>query len=104
MAKRNCWEIMHCGRQPGGAKAAALGACPVTVERRLSGVNSGECAGRACWAVGGTYCLGEKQGAYAQKLANCIDCKFYQLVHSEEAPCATTMAILDKLKPRHDDE
>ncbi|MBF0481019.1 MAG: hypothetical protein HQK81_08885 [Desulfovibrionaceae bacterium] len=104
MTKLNCWQYTRCGRQPGGAQAAALGVCPVALERRLSGVNSGECAGRACWAVGGTFCQGEKQGTYAQKLGDCIDCKFYQLVHGEETPCFTTMAILDKIRPRHDDE
>jgi hypothetical protein len=104
MDKQNCWQFMKCGREPGGARAVELGVCPAAIERRLSGVNSGECAGRACWAIGGTFCGGEVQGIFAKKLADCIDCKFYRLVHQEETPCATTMAIRDKLKPRHDDE
>ena len=84
MAKLNCWEFKKCGRQPGGAKAAELGVCPASEERRLNGVNGGRCAGRGCWALTGTLCGGKVQGTYATKLGNCMQCEFFKLVQQEE--------------------
>jgi len=52
-----CWKEMQCN-QP---------ACP--------------CYGREpmrCWQVAGTKCQGQVQGAFAQKLGACEQCKFYQ--------------------------
>jgi hypothetical protein len=81
---QNCWEYKQCGRQPGGPKISELGVCPAATEARVEGVNHGKNAGRCCWAVAGTLCKGEKQGIFAQKLANCMNCDFYQLVGKEE--------------------
>ena len=57
--KQNCWEYKKCGRQPGGSKVAELGICPVAVENRTDAVNGGKNAGRACWAVTGSFCGGK---------------------------------------------
>ena len=82
--KMNCWEFKKCGREPGGAKAADLGVCPAAVHADASGMNGGRNGGRICWALTGTLCGGKVQGTFAQKLANCMACEFYQLVNTEE--------------------
>lgn len=86
MAQQNCWEFKKCGRESGGAKAAELGVCPASNEKRLSNVNRGKNAGRSCWAVAGTLCGGKIQGSFATKLQNCLQCEFFQLVGAEEGP------------------
>lgn len=86
MMKLNCWEYKKCGREPGGAKVNELGVCPAATEQRLDGVHGGQCSGRACWVVSGTYCKGEVQGQFAKKFGECMKCDFYQLVKSEEFP------------------
>ena len=98
MSKPNCWEVKKCGREPGGAKAAELGVCSAAIEKRVNGANGGTNAGRVCWAVTGTLCGGKVQGAFAEKLGNCMDCPFYQAVRREEGTaCARTPDILAKL-------
>jgi len=84
MAKMNCWEVMGCGRQPGGDKVGELGACPAAAEARLDGVHGGENAGRACWAVAGTLCGGTVRGIFAAKYRDCLNCLFYKRVMAEE--------------------
>lgn len=84
MKKKNCWQLKKCGREAGGAKVKELGTCPASVERKLHGVHDGDCAGRACWIVAGTYCGGTEQGTFAQKYHNCEKCDFYQGVKQEE--------------------
>ncbi|MFP4054542.1 MAG: two-CW domain-containing protein, partial [Phycisphaerae bacterium] len=27
----NCWEFLHCGRQPGGSNVSEFGHCPASV-------------------------------------------------------------------------
>ena len=99
MAKQNCWEFKKCGREPRGAKAVELGVCPATLEIRLDKVNSGKNSGRCCWAVSGTLCGGKVQGAFAQKVGNCMNCDFFKVVVSEEGrEYVGTMKILEKLK------
>jgi hypothetical protein len=80
----NCWEIKQCGREAGGQNVATLGVCPVSLASDYSGVNGGDNAGRVCWAVAGTLCGGKVQGIFAQKLANCYLCEFFQQVRDEE--------------------
>ena len=80
----NCWEYKKCGRQPGGEKAETHGVCPAATEKSTDGIHRGDCAGRACWIIAGTYCGGKVQGDYAAKLTNCTDCDFFQLVVTEE--------------------
>ena len=82
--KLNCWEVMHCGREPGGANAFELGICPASTETRLNGIHGGENAGRACWVVAGSMCSGEIEGTYAEKYEDCSKCSFFMKVKSEE--------------------
>lgn len=82
--KKNCWETKKCGREPGGIKAKDLGVCPAASEERLDGVHEGRNAGRACWVVAGTYCGGQAQGTFAQKITSCMECEFFKSVKEEE--------------------
>jgi hypothetical protein len=82
--KKNCWEEMKCGREPGGARNGEQRVCPAALDARYDGVHGGCNAGRACWAVAGTLCQGEVQGTFAQKLHACQECAFYRRVVAEE--------------------
>jgi hypothetical protein len=73
--KQNCWEFKKCEHKT---------SCPAFTEKRANGIHGGMNGGRACWAIAGTYCGGEIQGEYAQKLADCIECDFYKKVQREE--------------------
>lgn len=89
--RRNCWEVMKCGREPGGAQAGELGACPSAEDQRFDGVNNGKNGGRFCWAVAGTLCGGKQQGTFAQKLENCFNCRFYREVELQEGKSTVFM-------------
>ena len=65
----NCWEVKKCGREPGGAKVSERGVCPAFPDH-----------GRDCWMAAGTFCGGEVQGTFAEKLGNCQGCDFYRKV------------------------
>jgi len=82
--KKNCWEQMKCGREPGGEKVAELGTCPAAADGESNGINGGIAAGRFCWVVAGTLCKGEVQGTFAQKFKNCLVCPFFRRVEREE--------------------
>lgn len=82
--RQNCWEVLECGRQPGGVNADELGVCPAATNASLNGLNGGHNAGRFCWAVTGTLCNGEVCGTFAQKQASCLVCPFLQQVRTEE--------------------
>ena len=84
MNKVNCWEFKKCGREPGGSKSGELGLCPASVEKRLDGIHGGTNAGRACWVVAGSFCEGEVQGIYANKIESCRKCDFFLKVDEEE--------------------
>jgi len=84
MTKLNCWEVMKCGREPGGKKVDELGVCPSATEVRVDGMNCGHNGGRACWAITGTLCKDEVQGTFAIKYRDCRHCEFYKLVKKEE--------------------
>jgi hypothetical protein len=99
MAKKNCWEVKKCGREPGGAKVKELGVCAASTEKRTDGINEGKNAGRACWGVTGTLCGGKTQGSFASKMANCMECDFYKEVKNEEgAKMIGVKTILEKLR------
>lgn len=99
MAKKNCWEVMKCGREPGGKNARELGVCPAATDERLEGVHAGKKAGRACWVIAGTFCEGAVQGTFAQKYKDCTACAFYRQVRMEEgAGYQTSLVLLKKLK------
>ncbi len=82
--KRNCWEVLRCGREPGGAHAAEFDVCPAAVDHTYDGINSGKCAGRICWAVAGTLCDGCAHGSFIEKRPSCLNCDFYKTVQEEE--------------------
>ena len=84
MHRRNCWEVMKCGREPGGQKAGERGICPAAVANEYDGVNKGRHAGRFCWVVSGTLCKGEVQGTFAKRFKDCLNCRFLKLVEEEE--------------------
>jgi hypothetical protein len=99
MTKKNCWEVMNCGRQPGGENVKDHGVCPAATEEMLEDVHGGKKAGRACWVVAGTFCEGKVQGTFAQKYRNCACCPFYRQVMQEEgADYQTSLVLLKKLK------
>lgn len=93
--KMNCWEFMSCKRQPGGAKAAKEGTCIAAMDSSYDGINSGENAGRICWAVAGTCCGGEIQGTFAEKRDSCTSCPFYRLVQEEEGTSDTAHKVFN---------
>ncbi len=86
---RNCWDVMKCGRSPGGVNVVSSGICPAAVDRSSHGINRGQNAGRYCWRIAGTYCRGQRQGTFAQKAEDCGKCFFFQLVRYEEAEALT---------------
>ncbi len=84
LARKNCWEVMKCGRQPGGKKVGELGVCPASINSESDCFNGGKNAGRYCWAITGTLCHGKVRGTYAEKFGNCLKCKFLNQVSEEE--------------------
>jgi hypothetical protein len=94
--KQNCWEFKKCGRQPGGAKTAEFGVCPAADDRRLNAVHGGRNGGRVCWVLTGTFCDGNVQGTFAQKMANCMTCEFYKQVQREEGAGFNKSSVLLK--------
>lgn len=85
MTKKNCWEFMNCGREPGGRNTEKYGECPASATNKsANGCNGGINGGRVCWAVVGTLCGGEIQGNSAKKRLSCMSCEFYNLVKKEE--------------------
>ncbi len=84
MAKKNCWEEMKCGREPGGAKAHELGICIAAIEKKTDGLHGGKNGGRVCWVLAGTLCRGKVQGEFVIKFQDCTNCPFFQKVFKEE--------------------
>lgn len=83
--KKNCWEVMKCGRQPGGTKAKEYGVCSAAkLPSFFDGKNEGKSGGRYCWKITGTLCGGKVQGTFADKVKDCTKCEFYLLVRNEE--------------------
>lgn len=59
MQRKNCWDVLACGRQ---------GVCPAYPDN-----------GRNCFAVTSTLCGGEEQGSYQEKINKCRRaCGFYE--------------------------
>lgn len=82
--KLNCWQVMMCGREPGGKQVSELGVCSAAADTTFDGINDGECGGRICWAVAGTLCGGCTQGTFREKRSSCLDCDFYCMVQEQE--------------------
>lgn len=85
LKKLNCWEVMGCGREPGGKNADILGVCKAATDTSFDGINAGKCGGRFCWGVTGTLCGQKIQGTFAEKRDSCLNCRFYQRVQAEES-------------------
>lgn len=80
---QNCWEYINCGREVGGTNVGSMGVCPASTFTKADGFCGGKNGGRACAYITGTFCHGETQGAYRDKLKNCVDCDFYNYVKKE---------------------
>lgn len=97
--KKNCWEYMECGREPGAENVDELGACPAATSDKLDGAHGGKNSGRVCWVVAGTMCACEVEGSFAKKYQDCRKCDFYQLVREEEGDnFLITIDLVDWLK------
>jgi len=92
--KVNCWEFMSCGRHPGGKHVFEHGVCPASLETSVNGMNGGTNGGRCCWTIAGTFCFGEVQGTFAQKIKNCMDCSFFWSVADEEDDFTIHLSVL----------
>ena len=84
LIKKNCWEFLECGREPGGKKAEKSGICPASIDTSTDGLNGGKNGGRICWAISGTFSGERIEGFYAKKLLSCRSCKFFKHVRGEE--------------------
>jgi len=84
MSRENCWEVMRCGREPGGVNAAQ-GVCPAAVPGEHDGTNGGEARGRTCWVLDGVLCprLEGIEGKGA-RLRACLKCAFLTRVMDDE--------------------
>ena len=93
----NCWEYQKCGREPNGNRVDELGICPAAIDTSFDGINRGRNGGRVCWAIAGTYCEGEIQGAFADKRDSCVKCHFFKMVNSEDVADETPTRMLKHL-------
>jgi hypothetical protein len=101
VGKKNCWEIMSCGRGPGGSGDGGRDVCPAARAGALDGVHGGTDGGRACWVVAGTFCGGAVQGQFARKYFDCRTCAFYEQVRDEEkGKMLKPRELLDRLAHR----
>ncbi len=99
LMKRNCWQVMNCGREPGGINAEKQGLCKAATNEKADGLNEGKNGGRACWVISGTFCTEKTEGTFAIKLESCLQCEFYRLVSVEEGlDFLPTKALLNILK------
>jgi hypothetical protein len=93
----NCWQYMSCGREPGGAHTDLFGVCPASTDNRLDGVHGGKNAGRACWAIAGSFTKDGDEMALAGGHRDCAACDFYNAVQQEEGRYTWPTAFLQKL-------
>jgi hypothetical protein len=80
----NCWEFCECGRQPGGDKVDLLGPCPTPLNEKYDGINNGKNAGRYCWKAAGTMSDAKPDCIKAEKIGDCLECDFFQLVKAQQ--------------------
>ncbi len=84
-SKKNCWETMGCGREPGGERTSWLGVCQTALAIMADGLNEGKNAGRICWTEMGSFSDG-KNGAcvFLARVKSCSLCKFFNKVKDEQ--------------------
>ena len=92
--RANCWEMLKCGREPGGENVDERGPCPAATDDSASGVNSGTNGGRICWAISGTFCGMQVEGDQAARLISCLSCDVFGQILQEEG-----LANFKLLKP-----
>lgn len=95
MDKKNCWEILNCGREVDGSHVAEFGVCPAYTLQKANGIHSGMNGGRCCWAISGTFCGGKVQGSFASKLSGCMSCNFYKQVTDSEDNILSAKRIIE---------
>ncbi len=95
MKKKNCWEVLKCGRQPGGSKVEELGVCPAATLAVADGFCGGTNGGRACMFISGTLCTGKIQGTHKEKEKHCMECEFYKQLWNEEGAKASIFEFND---------
>ncbi|UCG77443.1 MAG: hypothetical protein JSV21_07620 [Nitrospirota bacterium] len=102
--KLKCWEFKNCGRDISGKNTSDLGVCPASTNTALDGIHSGISAGRACWAIPGTMCMGKIHSNMSKKFMDCEKCSFYDHVRESEGDeLIMTLDLLIKLNSgRHD--
>lgn len=81
--KLNCWQVMHCGREPGGINVDNEGICPAAKASQLNGAHFGKNGGRCCWAIAGTFSDNHVTCSFAKKLQSCEECDFYKFVAND---------------------
>jgi len=84
--RKNCWEVMGCGREAGGKRVNGKGVCPASTETSLHSIHGGTNGGRACWAVDGTLCRNTNPDTLDTKRELCPSCNFYRTFLQEEHP------------------
>ena len=67
--KLNCWDFLHCDYGPDSKHP-----CPATIDETSNGVNGGINAGRICWSIPDTTCIGKPMGQLAEKKKYCFTC------------------------------
>jgi len=103
LPRLNCWEYMHCGREPDGLRVGSQGVCQAAQEKAASDMHGGKNGGRICWAVSGTLCGGCVQGSFACKIKDCMQCDFYHLVQKEEDEVFESIdSILNRLRHKRE--
>lgn len=79
---KNCWEKMQCGREPGGAREAKLGTCPVAEFVMADGFLGGKNGGRACIFIVGSLAPAERANTCTHLVNHarreCFQCDFFR--------------------------
>lgn len=78
MSMENCWEVLKCGREPGGTRVDERGPCVATTFVPADGFLGGVNGGRACMFLSGTLCHGSQQRTAEEKEEACQKCKFHR--------------------------
>jgi hypothetical protein len=86
--KKNCWEVMGCGRKRRGHNDSCL-KCPVPEMTSANGINNGKNGGRICWLIANTMCKDEDESTFESMIRTCGECDFYKRVKAEGVKTVT---------------